>query len=235
MIEIQVGKTIIPDEMDTFDLWLSMNEISTFEATFRGYVEDINEDVVEIKHNNALIYNGNGRISNGLLSAENAISTLANTKISSVLLNCDPQEVIKSICSKLELIIELDQTKYPKKKSFVIGGLSILEVFEKIAVDWNRPFKFYLVENKLFWGEINLLSDNQVQYQSGINIIEVSYDDDLKTGTLTGFLDLSLKPGLTLKIIDEDIPNLVYTIDKLHHYRQNSKSRTVIYFRRISE
>lgn len=233
-MDIKIGDYIISDGMIRFDLWQSITEISTFEAEFGGYVPDVPSTKISLTHGNKVIFTGTGQLSSGKLTSENEVSVLAGMKISQVLLNCDPQEVIKVslVSSGLELVLE--KTAYPKKNVFVVSGLSGIELLEKVSTEWNRPFLFYLLDGKLFWGEITLVQDSVAYYEAGKNIIGVTYDADAETGKITGFLDLDLKLGQGLKISDPDVPDLTYTIDKLHHYRQSGKTRTDVHFRRVS-
>lgn len=233
-MDVKVGDYIISDGMSRFDLWQSITEISTFEAEFSGYVPDMPSTEISLTNGNKVVFTGTGQLSSGKLTAENEVSVLAGMKISQVLLNCDPQEVIKVSLASSGLELVLEKTVYPKKNVFVISGLSGIELLEKVATDWNRPFLFYLLDGKLFWGEISLVQDSVAYYESGKNIIDVTYDADAEIGKLTGFLDLDLKLGQGLKISDSDVPDLAYTIDKLHHYRQSGKTRTDVHFRRVS-
>lgn len=234
-MDIKIGDYIISDGTSRFDLWLSITEISTFEAEFTGYVPDMTSTKISLMNGNNVVFTGTGYLSSGKIIAENEVSILATMKISQVLLNCDPQEILKIALASSGLELVLEKTVYPKKNIFVISGLSGIELLEKVATEWNRPFLFYIVDGKLFWGEITLVQDSIAYYEAGNNIIEVTYDSDTGLGKLTGFLDLELKLGQRLKISDSDVPDLAYTIDKLHHYRQSGRTRTDVHFRRVSD
>lgn len=234
-MDILIGDYVITDSMKRFDLWLSMKDLSTFEAEFIGEVPEIPSTNILITEGSRTIFSGTGQIASGVLSAENEVSQLASIKVSQTLLQCDPQEIITATLSSVGLELNLEKTVYPKKKVFVIGGLSGLELLEKITEIWNRPFQHFVLNGKLYWGELNLVKDTVVRYETGVNIIDMVYDSSTETGKLIGFLDCSLLLGQIVEITDNSVPIGTFAIDKLHHYKQANKSRTEIYFRRVGE
>lgn len=230
MIRIVTPKFEITDGIETFDIWLSNTESSTLRITLAGPLPADEYDLkIIIMSEETEVMRGYGSISSTNLMAENYLAVLASKRINRVFLNCTPQEIIRYSMNGLGLNLKLSDKAFSKRAKFVIANETPLTILERINSEWQYRMSYWVDGDNLNWSDVSMIATQTVKYQSGVNIIELSYSDG--QGIVTGFVDFKLRPGMGIEIDDPDVPEGRFTINKLHHYKRGGKSRTDVYYK----
>lgn len=240
--QIRIGNVVVSSGLKELDVWRSRKDPA-------GYASFLFKDEVEIdtpqgaiveidigydEKNVARVFTGEiSRPDQERIIAKDSMTKLLQTKVTQTFLQATPQDMIRFglKLAGIEIYSITSQEFSPKDQ--VVANLNVYDMIrQRVNPYWNIDFAAHFDMRDVFVWQPLVKPDQMFLFQYGENILELMADGEI------GMFRTVFVPGLDHSqfiSISHPRANGIALVETVHHYIQNEKLRSDIYYKLESE